>query len=174
RHTSYLEFLKLYLLIDNIGLIPLNNLEKPSSNNKLLRNSHEQVLNEYNEFLNNSQKQVIANNNCKQVLSKRTNSAILSQPSVFTPFCSPLKASSKVNLPSHLEKSHSEPPNLGPSHSGPSYSGLLHSELSYSAAETLKNKYDQVCDQEPELNNSNTVIKNYYNINAKYVKIIKK
>ncbi|KAF0469303.1 putative AAA family ATPase [Gigaspora margarita] len=104
--------------------------------------------------------------------------------SVFAPFRPPFKDSSKVNLPSYLASSH-----LKPSHSEPSYSESSHldpsqrkepshSEPSYSESSHLepsqrKDPPHQGCDQMPELNNGNTVIKNYYNINAKYVKIIK-
>src|SRR5260363_274685 len=100
------------------------------------------------------------NNNRKQILSKRTMSTASRSSSVFAPFRPPFKDSSKVNLPSYLASSH-----LKPSHSEPSYSESSHLEPSQ-----RKDPPHQGCDQMPELNNGNTVIKNYYNINAKYVK----
>ncbi|CAG8758266.1 22509_t:CDS:2 [Gigaspora margarita] len=134
----------LSLLINNVGLVSLNNLEHKESSNY--------------------QKQVVNNDNRKQILSKRTTSTASRFSSVFAPFRPPFKDSSKVNLPLHSALSY-----LKPSHSEPSYSELSHLEPSQ-----RKKPSHQGCDQMPELNNGNTVIKNYYNINAKYVKIIKK
>ncbi|KAF0534069.1 hypothetical protein F8M41_010242 [Gigaspora margarita] len=103
------------------------------------------------------------NDNRKQILSKHTTSTASRSSSVFAPFRPPFKDSSKVNLPSYSASSH-----LKPSHSEPSYSESSHLEPSQ-----RKEPSHQGCDQMPGLNNGNTVIKNYYNINVKYVKIIK-
>lgn len=99
-----------------------------------------------------------------------SSSKLTPKSSVIGPFRSPLKSSLKVNLsePSHPRLSDSEPLHtLEPSYLKP--------------AEILKKKSNQVSDtsevnnQVSGLNNnSNTVIKNYYNINAKYVTITKK
>ncbi|KAF0409182.1 hypothetical protein F8M41_008405 [Gigaspora margarita] len=125
------------------------------------------------------------NDNQKQILSKCTTSTASRSSSVFALFCPPFKDSSKVNLlsysaSSHLKPSHSEPSYSESSHLVPSQrKELSHSELSYSETSHLeplqrKEPLHQDCDQMAGLNYGNTVIKNYYNINVKYVKIIKK
>ncbi|CAG8738647.1 12514_t:CDS:1, partial [Dentiscutata heterogama] len=105
---------------------------KPLNNNEASSNSYEQTPNDYTESSSNFQKQAMVNNNYKQT---QKNSATSSRRSVFAPFRSPFKDSSKLNLPSHSRQTHSEPPNSGLK--------TLHAEPSHSEPEALKKNYNQ-------------------------------